>query len=285
MARDRDDLGAGRAAHAELGVLGAAHANDVGHRRERLDVVDQRRALVEALDGRERRLQPRVAALALERVEQSGLLAADVGAGAAVQHQRAGEVAAKDVLADVARGGGLRQRRVEDPRLRLVLAADVDEGVIDAGAVCGDHDPLDQHVRALLQQLAVLEGARLGLVGVTDQVTVHVSLRQERGLAPGGEAGAAAAAQPGGIEFGDDRRRLHREGLAHRLIAAAALVDLERGKSRLVDVCQQDRGRAHQALALGSALRRRASARSGIGSRPARRSSIRRCASAGSSGP
>jgi hypothetical protein len=34
---------------------------------------------------RERRAQPRLAAAALERVEQRGLLAADVGAGAAVQ--------------------------------------------------------------------------------------------------------------------------------------------------------------------------------------------------------
>ena len=59
---------------------------------QRLDVVDQRRSVVQALDRRERRLQPRVAALALQRVEQPGLLAADVGAGAAVQDQRDREV-------------------------------------------------------------------------------------------------------------------------------------------------------------------------------------------------
>jgi hypothetical protein len=55
------------------------------HVAERLDVVDDRRALVEAEDRREiRRLDPRIGPLALERLDEPGLLAADVGAGAAV---------------------------------------------------------------------------------------------------------------------------------------------------------------------------------------------------------
>ena len=83
-ARDRDDLGAGRLLGAEpLEPLGAV-GDDVGHVGQGLDVVDQGRPSVEALDRRERRLEARVAALSLERVEQRRLLAADVGAGAAV---------------------------------------------------------------------------------------------------------------------------------------------------------------------------------------------------------
>jgi len=132
--------------------------------------------LVEALDGRERRLQARVAALALERVEQSRLLAADVGAGAAVQDQRQRKLRAEDPLADVARLAGLRDRGIEDPRLLLVLAADVDEGMVRATGMGGDDDALDQPVRALLHQLAVLERAGLGLVGVADEVLVHIAL-------------------------------------------------------------------------------------------------------------
>jgi hypothetical protein len=77
----------------------------------------------------------------------------------------------------------------------------------------------------LLHQLAVLERARLGLVGVADEVLVHVALGQERSLAPGGEAGAAATAQAGRLEFGDDLLRRHRERLAQCLVAAATLVD------------------------------------------------------------
>ena len=55
-----------------------------GHRGDRLDVVDHGRAGVEARDGGERRLEARLAATALEAVEQRGLLATDVGAGAGV---------------------------------------------------------------------------------------------------------------------------------------------------------------------------------------------------------
>ena len=47
-----------------------------------LDVVDRRRAAIEAHIGREWRLQPRHALLALEALEQRRLLAADIGAGA-----------------------------------------------------------------------------------------------------------------------------------------------------------------------------------------------------------
>ena len=88
VARDRHELGAGRVALAELAVPVGAVLDDDRRVAERLDVVDQRRALVEALVGGERRLEARVAALALERVEQAGLLAADVGALAAVDDQR-----------------------------------------------------------------------------------------------------------------------------------------------------------------------------------------------------
>ncbi len=59
-------------------------------------------SLIEALVGRERRLQARVAALAFKRVEQPGLLAADVGAGSTVHDQRERVSRAEDVLADVA---------------------------------------------------------------------------------------------------------------------------------------------------------------------------------------
>ena len=188
VAGHRHELGPGRGLGADLGVLAAAHPDDVRHGRERLNVVDQRRTVVEALDRRERRLQPRVAALALERVEQPGLLAADVGAGAAVQDKLEKVARAGDVAADVARLERLGDRRLENVGLVGVLAADVDEGAMDLGRPGRDHDPLDQHVRALLHQLAVLERARLGLVGVADEVLLHVAAWQE--ATPSGPSGS-----------------------------------------------------------------------------------------------
>ena len=114
-AGDRDHLGPRRLLGPEplepLGPVG----DDPRHVGEGLDVVDQRRPAVEALDRRERRLQPRVAALAFERVEQRRLLAADVGAGAAVDDQLEVAVAAEDV----ARRGSRPRRPRRPPASRM----------------------------------------------------------------------------------------------------------------------------------------------------------------------
>ena len=110
VAREREDARARRALDAELRVLGAA---DLEHRRrgrDRLDVVDGRRRGVEAGDRRERRLRARLAAPALERLEQRRLLAADVGAGAAVEDDR-------DVAEQLLRRASARARR-RAPRTR-----------------------------------------------------------------------------------------------------------------------------------------------------------------------
>ncbi len=178
--------------------------DDVRGVHQRLDVVDQRRAAVEALDGRERRLQARVAALALERVEQRRLLAADVGAGAAVDDDADVDAGAEDVVAEVAGGVGLGDGGVEAVGDLGVLAADVDERTGRPGRHRADRDALDQAVRVLEHQLAVLERAGLGLVGVAAEVLVHVSVWQEARLLAHREAGAAAAAQARVLELGDE---------------------------------------------------------------------------------
>src|SRR5436309_5154539 len=86
----------------ELGEPLGAAPDDVRHIAERLDVVDQRRAAVEALDGGEGGPEARVAALSLQRIEQSGLLTADVGASAAVDDELQTAAAAEDVLSQIA---------------------------------------------------------------------------------------------------------------------------------------------------------------------------------------
>ncbi len=76
--------------------------------------------------GRERRLEARLAGLALERVEQRGLLAADVGAGADESMELEVDAAAADVPAEQPRGIGFGERRFEARhRLAEELAADV----------------------------------------------------------------------------------------------------------------------------------------------------------------
>jgi hypothetical protein len=61
-------------------------------------------------------------------------------------------------------------------------------------------------VRRLLHELAVLERAGLGLVGVADEELVHVALGQEGRLLAHGEARAAAAAHAGGLQLGETSR-------------------------------------------------------------------------------
>ena len=126
--------------------------HDPRHVRQRLDVVDDRRLHVEALGRREeRRLEPRHAPVALEALDQRGLLADDVGPGAPVQDDVDGEVGPEDVLADVA--GGVRV--VERLRRALLgerqLAADVEERLLAPDRVAGDQDALDQLVRVALE--------------------------------------------------------------------------------------------------------------------------------------
>src|SRR5688572_16260752 len=75
--------------------------DDERHIAQRLDVVDGGRALVEARDRRERRLQPRLGALALERLDERRLLPRLVGARAAVDEHVAVEAAAEDVLSEI----------------------------------------------------------------------------------------------------------------------------------------------------------------------------------------
>src|SRR5207244_4175139 len=85
--------------------VGAA-ADDVRHAGEGLDVVDDRRRAEDAVGRGERRLDPRVRALALERLDQAGLFAADVGPGAAMHDDVELEAGAEDV-AEIALGVGL----------------------------------------------------------------------------------------------------------------------------------------------------------------------------------
>ena len=116
--RHREDACAGRAIHAELGVLLAAHLDDVRHGRQRLDVVHDRGLRVQALDRRERRANTGHAAFAFERFEQRGLFAADVRAGAAVYDDLEVEARALDVRAEETLRLGVGDSRVSTGRGR-----------------------------------------------------------------------------------------------------------------------------------------------------------------------
>ena len=89
----------------------AALAQDERDVDERLDVVDDGRLAEQPDLDRERRLVARLAALALDRFEERGLLAADVRAGAAPDLDVEAAARAQDVVAEQA-GGPRRADRV-----------------------------------------------------------------------------------------------------------------------------------------------------------------------------
>src|SRR5215212_5660873 len=201
VAGDAEQLGPGRL----LGAHGAepvdALADDPGHGGDRLDVVDGGWRPVQALDGRERRAQLGLAALALQRRQQGRLLAADVGPGATVQDHVQVEPGALDVAAQQPLVVGGVDRRLEPAARPAALAPQVDEGVAAADGVGGDDHALDQGVRVALEQLHVLEGAGLALVGVDHQVgRLAGPLGQESPLHAGREPGPAPAPQPGVLD-------------------------------------------------------------------------------------
>src|SRR5687768_14920799 len=87
VAGDLEELGALVLLAAERLEPARPAPEDGRHDGDRLDVVDRRRAAVEAGPRREGRLEARHALLALEAFEHRRLFAADIGAGAAVDEQ------------------------------------------------------------------------------------------------------------------------------------------------------------------------------------------------------
>src|SRR5690606_14717115 len=97
-------------------------------------------------------------------------------------------------------------------------------------------------VRRPAHDLAVLERARLGLVGVAGQIVrLAVAELHERPLEARREAGAAAAAQARVLHDVLDRDRIHREGLLQRLVAAERLPGLELARLGVAEVLGEDR--------------------------------------------
>ena len=137
--------------------------------------------------------------------EQRHLLAADIGAGAVMDVEV--EVVAVDVvLADELRLIGLVDRGLQPLALADELAAHIDVARAAVHRAAGDQAALDQKMRIVPHDLAVLAGAGLGLVGIDHEIVRPVAdgLGHERPFHAGREARAAAAAQARRLHLVDD---------------------------------------------------------------------------------
>ena len=231
VARQADHLGARVAAAPESPVPVRPVQQNRGRRGQRLDVVhDGGQVLVAVRDG-EGGTVAGEGMPALQRVQQRRLLAADVGAGAAPDHQPEGEVRPQDPVAQQPRRLRLGDRAFENPERLGVLVAQIDEPALRTGRVRRQRHPLDHPVGIVVHEHPVLEAAGLALVGVAhDRLWSARRVRHRPPLPPGGEAGPAPARQPARVDRVDHFARGHPAGRPlQRLVAALAAVPLQRG--------------------------------------------------------
>ncbi len=202
-----------------------AQADDAGRVGVALDVVDVGGLAPEAGDRRVGRAGPRLAALALDGGHQRGLFAADERARAFFDLDIEGEVRAEDAIAEQAELARLPERELQAADRQRVLGAAVDVAHLRADGVAGEDHALDQGMGVALERRTVHERAGVALVRVADDVLgPALRLPGQLPLRAGGEAAAAAAAQPGANQLVDHALGGH---LAERLLETAVAVHRE----------------------------------------------------------
>src|SRR5579883_2255991 len=170
MTRDADQTCAAVFGCTELGVPGAAVAEDHRNGRKCLAVVENGGRLKRANDSREGRFQSRHTALAFERFEQRGFFAAFVGARTGVRVKIEIPARAEDVLAEIAALVGFGDGAIDDIDQIPIFAADENVAFVGLDGPAGNHHTFNQLMRIVLHQQPILAGAGLALVRVTDDV-------------------------------------------------------------------------------------------------------------------
>ena len=231
VAGNRIDHGAGRIGRAQRLEPIRAIFHDGRHAGQGLGIVDRGGTAVQTTLRGERRLEAGLAGLAFQRLQEARLLAADIRARAHEGMQLEVDPGRAQATADQARRPSFVQR-VEKPRHRFAqeLAANVVVAHRRAHRKGGQRHALDQHVRVVAQDVPIVAGSGLALVGVADEVGGLLAVPgHEAPLKPGGKAGPATAPQSGcldrfldlsGVEFAGQH-------FPPDPVAAAALVGLQ----------------------------------------------------------
>ena len=214
--------------------------------RVRLDVVHIRRLVPESGLRGERWLDPRHPAVAIDRVDEPGLVAADVAAGALEDDDVEVPAETKDVGAEQALLARLLDGDAHPLNGQGVFVADIDVGLARAGGTGSDQQPFDDEVRVALHDGAVHPGAGVTFIRVADEVLRRGRRRaQEVPLAADREVRAAASAHARVEHLFDDRFVSEVERLAQAVVPAKGDV--------VVDVFRVDGAHLrHQAASLAA---------------------------------
>src|SRR5713226_3704942 len=229
VAGDAQHTCAAVSGRAAAGVFLAAFENDGRNGAERFDVINDRRAAVEADDGREGRFNARIAALAFERFHERGFFATFVGTRAGVHDQIKIEAGAEDIVAEVVARIGFVESSLDDVENVAILASNVDEAFRRANRASRNDDAFDHLVWVHLHQRTVLARAGLGFIGIADDVfRLRRILGNERPFHAGREARAAAPAQVGLPYLVDDRLWRHfPQRFFQRLVAVVLQIHID----------------------------------------------------------
>ena len=148
----------------------------------------------------------------------------------------------QNILAHEALCPGRLDRVPNNARGLGKLAPDVNVAKVRIRRVSRNGQPLDELMRVVVKNIAVLESSGLGLVGVDhDIVRLAIIVFDEAPFGAAGKSRAAAAAQIGGFDDVHDLRRLHCHCLAERFITAMSETGLDRGiVARLADILEDD---------------------------------------------
>eukprot|EP00354_Favella_ehrenbergii_P010829 CAMPEP_0170466100 /NCGR_PEP_ID=MMETSP0123-20130129/10192_1 /TAXON_ID=182087 /ORGANISM="Favella ehrenbergii, Strain Fehren 1" /LENGTH=420 /DNA_ID=CAMNT_0010732155 /DNA_START=1151 /DNA_END=2414 /DNA_ORIENTATION=- len=238
VATDAEEFGARILVATKAAEPVGSAAHDRRAHGDRLHVRDRGRAAVQASVGWEGRLQSGATGLALERLDEGRFLTADVRASATVDDNVEVVAAAAGVLADETLGVGLVHGSLQLDLLIPELATNVDVCGLRAHTETDNKGALDELVRVVTQDLAVLASAGLRLVGVDNQVRWSAvgNLGHEGVLQTRGETSAAATAQARLFDFIDDPIGAHRENVFRLMPVTALEGTIDPGTAILVQV-------------------------------------------------
>ena len=171
MAAEADDARAGVVGGSQFGKRLAAARRNVFDRAQSLNVVDDGGALIKAENRwKVRRLDARIGAFAFQGFDEPRFLAANVGAGAAMQVNFQMITTAQNVFPKEAVFARFLQGVFENGGALDEFAANVDIGEADVVCVRRDGHAFQQLMRILVNDLTIFEGARLRLIGVANKI-------------------------------------------------------------------------------------------------------------------
>ena len=222
LAGQREHLGSLALGGADAGEPFGPLVDDRGDVGERLDVVDERRAIPKPLLRGIGGTNLRHAALALDRFDQGGLFAADEGPGADAQVDAKIHGRIEDAGAQQPKLLRLLDGDLQAVNRERIFGADVDVALRGADGVGGNGHAFQHAVRIAFQNAAVHEGAGIAFVRVADDELARPRhLGDQAPLDAGRIARAAAPTQTAPGDRVNDLGRRHVPNRAmERLVAA-----------------------------------------------------------------